>query len=147
LGDKNSNPPKQTIPKAAKYFIDRFEDVTDGRFIAFIHHPNRLHAILNYIDRNETGWNIILIHCKDKEGRDYDKSYEEIKTLVPTLQKGGVHPHLSIKVVYKEEPFSPKMIDKVSKEYKVRKNRILIGSIHSHHPYDYEELGGVRIIL
>ena len=35
----------------------------------------------------------------------------------------------------------------VSKELRVRKNRIFCGSIHHIHHFDYDELGGVRIIF
>ena len=56
-------------------------------------------------------------------------------------------PHLTIEVDYRDEEFGPEVIDKVSKEMKVRRNRILIGSIHNSHNFDYEELGGVRIVL
>lgn len=123
-----------------------FEDMTEGKFIVFIHHLNRLQHVLNYINKNETGWNIILIHCADPD-HPHDQSYEEIKKALPVLHNAGVYPHFNLKLVYKDEPFGPELISSVAKEFKVRKNRILIGSIHHEHPYDYSELGGVRIIF
>lgn len=129
------------------FVFDHFEDLTSGKFIVFIHHVERLYSILEYINNNETGRNIILVHCNNGNKEEYDKSLAQLQEVLPNLQKAGAFPHFHIRVVYKNRPFSPQLIDEVSKEYKVRKNRILIGSIHKEHPFDYSELGGVRIIF
>lgn len=134
------------IPILYKYIIAHFEDMTDGKYIVFIHHLNRLHHILNYINKNETGRNIILVHCANPEHPE-STSFEEIKNTLPILQKAGVFPHLNLQLIHRKEPFGPALIDQIAKEYKVRKNRMLIGSIHREHPYDYDQLGGVRIIF
>jgi len=126
--------------------LQHFEDVTSGKFVVFIRHLDRLYPILEYINNNETGRNIILIHCSGENIHD-NKSLEELRNVVPNLQKVGAFPHFNIRVVHKTGTFGPEMIDKVSKEFKIRKNRILIGSIHKEHPFDYDELGGVRIIF
>jgi cephalosporin hydroxylase len=120
--------------------------MTEGKFIVFIHHISRLHGILNYIDRNETGWNIILVHCADAD-HPHDRSYDEIKEALPILKSAGVYPHFNLSLLYKDRPFSPELVEELSKKFKVRTNRILIGSIHHEHPYDYDDLGGVRIIF
>jgi amino acid transporter len=123
----------------------KFGDITQGKFIAFVHHPSRLFPIIDYINRNETGRNILLIHCS--EGHDHPSNYEAIKTVLPNLQKAGAFPHLHLELVHKQRSFGPDVIDDVSREYGVRKNRIMIGSIHSSHPFDYNDLGGARIIF
>ncbi|MEI6532903.1 MAG: APC family permease [Candidatus Roizmanbacteria bacterium] len=133
------------FPKIYSWLDDKFSDIVSGKFIVFIHNKHRLHEILEYVNRNESGWNIILIHCKGGNGDE--KSYKEIQDALPILKESGVFPHFNITTVYKNEEFGPELIDKVSKEFKVRKNRIMIGAIHHHHPYDYAELGGVRIIF
>jgi site-specific recombinase XerC len=46
-----------------------------------------------------------------------------------------------------DEPFAPSIIKKVSRQFKMPTNRILVGSIHHFHPFDYEDMGGVRIII
>jgi hypothetical protein len=127
-----------------KYILAKFEDIVDGRFIVFVHHPVRLYEILTYIHKNETGRNILLVHCKNGADEQYNL---EIKELLPALKKAGVLSHLNIKLVSRNESFSPETVDKVSKEYKVSKNRIFMGSIHDHHLFDYEDFGGVRIIF
>jgi hypothetical protein len=134
-------------PTINGFLKDKFEDVSGGKFVAFVHHSNRLFKILNYIERNETGWNIKLVVCRSHDARDPKKNYTEIKELLPTLEKAGVFPHLNVTVDYRDEEFGPNVINKVEKEYKIRRNRIMIGSIHAHHPYNYQDLGGVRIIF
>src|SRR5260221_703725 len=131
-----------------RYFKQNFDDMTEGKFIAFIHHVDRIYSILDYINKNETGWNIILIHSAcDEHKNDVGKGAREVQDIIKTLQKTGVFPHFTIQVVFENKPFGPELIEKVSEKYKVRKNRILIGSIHKEHPFDYSELGGVRIIF
>lgn len=135
------------IPKVHQYIAEYFDDMTSGTFVAFIRHTGNLHRILNYIYKNETGQNIVLVHCNNDNSKEYSQSYHEIKEVLPVLKKAGVFPHFTIKLIYKNEPFGAKVISEVSKELKVRKNRILIGSIHDFHDFDYASLGGVRIIF
>ncbi|MBP9691194.1 APC family permease [Candidatus Woesebacteria bacterium] len=124
-----------------EYIIRNFNDMVEGKFIIFIHTNSRLYEILDYVNRNEVGWNIILVHCEDRE------NFAKIKEMLPVLKAAGVHPHLNITPVFEPGEFGPKLIDSVSKKYGVRKNRIMIGSIHHFHKFDYDELGGVRIIF
>ncbi len=128
-------------PSVQKYLQTHFNDMIEGKFIFFVRNIDRLYEILDYINRNETGWNIILVHCEDK------KSFEEIKNYLPVLKKTGVHSHFNITPVFKDKSFGAKVIREVSKEFGVHTNRVFIGSIHNHHPFGYEELGGVRIIF
>ena len=128
-------------PKIQAYLLHHFNDMIEGKFIIFVRNIDRLYGILDYINRNETGWNIILVHCEDK------KSFEEIKSYLPILKKTGVHPHFNITPVFKDKPFGAEIIKEVTEEFGVHTNRVLIGSIHNHHPFGYEELGGVRIIF
>lgn len=137
----------EKIPSLHSYIKDHFEDMTEGKFVAFIHHPNRLYRILNYINKNETGRTIYLVCCKSGDTKNPKRNYEEIKENIPYLEKAGVFPHLNIQLLYRDETFGPEVITEVSKELRIRKNRILIGSIHNFHEFDYEELGGVRVIF
>lgn len=135
------------FPKIHNYIQEKFEDVSEGRFVAFIHHSNRLYQILNYIDRNETGRNVRLVVCRSHDTRNLKKNYNDVKDAMPILEKAGIFPDLNVTLDYIDEEFGPDTINKAEKMYRIRRNRILIGSIHSHHPYDYSELGGVRIIF
>lgn len=136
------------VPAIQRYLQKNFDDMHEGKFIAFVHNMDRLHAILQYFNKNEVAWNITLIHAACEEHRnELGKGAKDLQEIITTMQKAGVFPHLRVNVVFINEPFGPALVDKVSKQYKVRKNRILIGSIHHHHQFDYSELGGVRIIF
>lgn len=137
------------LPLLNKFIKRTAEDVLAGRFVVFVHHKRRLFGALEYLNRNETGRNITLVHCKDweEDSRGRDKSYRRIEHLLPDLREAGVYPHFNIKVIYKDKPFGPAVVDEVARELNIHKNRILIGSIHHHHDFDYHELGGVRIIF
>lgn len=135
------------FPVVHQYLYDKFSDLADGRFIVFVHHTGRLYTVLNYINRNETGWNITLVHCNNGEYDDDKKYFQSMERLLPELKRAGVLPHLNITPMYVDEPFGPKAIRRVEKELKVHRNRMFIGSIHHFHPFDYAELGGVRIIF
>jgi len=136
----------KNIPILHRFIGRQFEDMTDGKFLVFIHHVNRLYTILNYINKNETGWNIVLVHCHNIDKKE-DKAYRELEEALPKLKEAGVFPHLNIDLVHKKAEFGPEIIRQTAKEFKIRLNRVLIGSIHHEHPYDYDELGGVRIIF
>lgn len=139
------------IPSIYMYLEKQYEHLTnDGKFIVFFHHLNRLHTIFEYIDRNEVGRTIYLVHCDNQESARPDRNinkFEELKQTLPILKRAGVFPELNIIPVFINKPFSPQVIDEVSKKYGIRKNRILIGSIHHEHQFEYEDLGGVRIIF
>lgn len=134
----------RNMPGIQKYLNKYFKAMAEGHFVAFIHHENKLYAILDYINRNEVGTKLTLVHCPSNEK---DDDYEGIKKAIPVLQESGAFSHFDIEVKLYKEPFGPEMITKVSKDLKIPKNRIMIGSIHEEHPYDYDDLGGVRIIV
>lgn len=135
------------FPSVNKFLYSHFKDITNGMFVAFVHKPHRLHEILEYIDKNEIGRTVFLVHCNNEDKKHYDKSFKELLDIVPILKKAGVYPKLNLHVLYKDKPFGPEVIEDISRELHIRKNRILIGSIHQSHPFDYESLGGVRIIF
>lgn len=130
-----------------EWLQEHFEDVIAGKYVVFVHHLDRLYDVLEYINRNEIGRDIYIVHCNNKGNKQYEKSYEMFKETLPHLQRAGVFDHFKMHLLFRNEPFGPEVIDKIAKELKVRKNRILIGSIHSTHPFDYESLGNVRIIF
>lgn len=135
------------FPIIHRFITRQFTDLIKGEFVAFICNTHRLSKILDYINRNETGRKVTLVVCRNGEGKDYDKNFQEIKEALPYLQKAGIFPNLNISLLYKNKPFGPAVIDEVEAELHIRKNRMLIGSIHNHHPYEYSDLGGVRIIF
>lgn len=137
------------IPALSSYFRKLVTKLNDnGEFVVFIHHTDRLYKILDYIDRNEIGRKVYLIHCNNTgDKKEHAAHYKEIESVLPILKKTGVFPEFDLQIISKDAPFGPEIIDEVANELHVAKNKILIGSIHDEHPFDYAELGGVRIIF
>lgn len=130
------------------FVYKHFEDVLSGKFVAFIHNIDRLKYIIDYLEKNEAGRTLYLVHANDDlDDVEHEKTFKEMQSLLPSLEKTGMLGNFKIHLVYKHKPFGPELIDEVSRELKISKNRILIGSIHEHHPFDYSDLGGVRIIF
>jgi amino acid transporter len=137
----------KNIPFIHKFILANFQDIIQGRFVVFVNHIERLYNVLEYVNKNETGWNVVLVHCRNWDMKSDKDRYNELKAAIPPLQKAGVFPHLNITTEYEDEPFGPQAIENVAKRLKIHKNRIMIGSIHHFHDFDYDELGGVRIIF
>lgn len=129
-------------------FLERnFSDLAEGRFVVFLHNANRLHGILDYISHNETGCDITLVFCKNEDGTEDNEEFEKIKSVLPKLKEVGFFPNFTYHLEHVDMPFGPQAIEEISTKLDIRKNRIMIGSIHHFHKFDYEELGGVRIIF
>lgn len=129
-----------------RFLEHRFRHIIEGRLVAFIKRPDRLHKILSYINLNETSRNIFLVHCSEKK-RGHANSCIDIRTTLQYLKKAGAYPHLNVKLICKHAPFEPSIIPKVAHHLRVRENRVLIGSIHATHPFAYADLYGARIIF
>ncbi len=128
-----------------RYVQEHFADITQGKFVAFINHIDKLYPTLRYINRNETGREVFIVHCKEP-GQKHDPHCTDIHSAITFMQKAGVLTHLNITSLCKHKRFGPETILDISKELRIRPNRIFIGSIHSFHAFNYEELHGVRII-
>ncbi len=104
--------------------LERYYHKTiDAKFYVFIHTHQRLFKILEYINRNENGWNVKLIHCKDIDAQEQDM----IKSLIPALKEAGVYPFMNLEFEFIDEEFGPEVVDKYATEHEINKNRIFIG--------------------
>ncbi len=130
------------IPVLRRKVLHAYERTANARLYVFLHHTGKLFRTLKYINDNENGQHITIVHCKlgDRGQR------EEIQHILPELEKAGVFPHFNIDYAYIDQVFSPATVDQFSRTHHVPKNRIFIGSIHSHHEFFYDDFGGVRII-
>ncbi len=121
--------------------------IVKGRYILFIHKPDRLFNTLKYINSNEAGRHVLILHCKDNNDKINDEVWQELNRIIPILPKAGLFPHLKLELEQIPGPFGPAVIDQASHKYGVPKNRIFTGSIHHSHNFEYEDMGGVRIIV
>lgn len=124
-----------------------FDEIVKDQIVVFVSSVSRLFSILEYVDRNESGRNIVLVHCKPLPGDSRDANIEEIEETLMHLRKANVYPHFKIRVISKDKTFGPEVVDEVARELKVNKSKVFIGSVHKHHPFEYSDFGGARIIF
>lgn len=124
------------------YVHKKYLGVLDNTVYVFVHHTDKLYRTLEYIANNESGSNIVLLHCSNGD----DGQREQIQKIIPMFRLAGAYPDFNIKMEYINKPFNPKTIDAFARRRGIKKNKIFIGSIHDTHEFDYDELGGVRII-
>jgi hypothetical protein len=124
-----------------------FDQITKDEIIVFVSSVSRLFSILEYVDKNESGRNIVLVHCNPLPGDDREPSIEEIEETLNHLRKANVYPHFKIRTLVKDKVFGPEVVDEVARELKVNKSKVFIGSVHEHHPFEYSDFEGARIIF
>lgn len=137
------------IPFVSTFLQGHFENIISGRFLVFVHHVERLQEILDYVNKNEAGREIVLIHCHKEHlsHAENENEFKRIENIVRSVQDAGFYKHLTIKPAHWHEFFTPETVNTIANKYKMPRNRILIGSIHHEHDFDYDDFGGVRIIL
>jgi hypothetical protein len=102
--------------------------------------------MLSYISKNETSRNISVIFCTDHT-RDSHERIQEFTEIIEMFIKARVFPLLNISLVIEGSlEFRPETIKSYAKRFKMQRNNIFIGSLHHTHDFNFEDLGGVRII-
>jgi amino acid transporter len=123
-----------------------FDHVTRPRILLFAHHPHKLYRSLEYIRKNETSRNITVIFCKEK-GEESSMLLKKFSTYIDTFKEANVFENLRIDLVVEDQlHFGPDVVKSYANRYKTSRNNVFIGSIHDSHSFDFEQLGGVRII-
>ncbi len=126
-----------------RFFKRQYNATTKDRLYVFVHNVERIATVMEYIQNNEPGHNITLIHCRHAK----HELPNQLPDIIEKMRLGGFFKHLNIVIDYIDAPFSPELVDAYARSQRIEKNKILIGSIHHHHEFNYEDLGGVRVIL
>lgn len=122
-----------------------FDYVTHSRVILFARHPEKMYASLNYIKNNETSRRITVVFCKGR-AQDATKLIPIFKEYCDFFKEAQVFPNLDINFIVENEAFGPDIIRTYAKRYRIGRNNMFIGTLHVSHSFNFEELGGVRII-
>lgn len=131
------------VPPLRRYFERKLRETTNERLYVFIHHLDRLAPIVEYIQRNENGRRVTLIHCK----HGHRNLVDHARRALASMQEAGFLQGYDYAVEYLDEPFTPELLDRYARRKRINKNRIFMGQIHRYHTFTYDELGGVRIIF
>ncbi len=136
----------RTFPKLYRLIEPWFEHVVKPKIVLFAHHPHKLYRSLEYILKNETSRNIVIVFCTEntEDTRTLLKKFEKY---LETFKEAQVFPKLNLQLVVEDtQEFGPEVIKAYANRYHITRNNIFIGSIHHSHVFNFEDLGGVRII-
>jgi len=124
--------------------IQRLVDKINAQeFVFFTKGDNiaTLNKVMLYIRKNEHTKKIKIVLALEK-GQEQPKNLnQEIDFL------DREYPDIEIEFLVVEGKFTPELIRKLSKEWKIPINFMFIGSPSNKFPYKIEELGGVRLII
>ena len=123
-----------------------FEHVIRPRIVLFTHHPDKLYRSLEYIRRNETSRRISIVFCR-KGCSDYKNFIPEFSEYVRVFKDARIFPNFTLDFIVDDHlEFGPEAVKAYAQRYHITRNNVFIGQIHEHHPFSFEDLGGVRII-
>jgi amino acid transporter len=132
------------IPFLGPLLTKTHERLRDQPAYIFLHKSQNIFRALSYIQQNEQTRHVVIVHCK----HDEDPSQREIiQRTLPALEQAGVYSHFKISFQYLAKAFSPETVLQFAKKHHIPKQHLFIGSIHSHHVYEYKDFKGVRIIF
>jgi amino acid transporter len=134
------------VPFLQKLIEPLFLHVINTRIVLFAHHPEKLYSSLDYIRRNETSRRITIVFCKNKSHTS-EEQVESFKKFITFFTEARIFPHFDLDFIVEEEMvFGPETVKAYASRFRIGRNNIFIGSIHSFHDFTFDDLGGVRII-
>jgi amino acid transporter len=136
----------QKVPWLQRMVQPWLDHVIRPRIVLFAHHPQKLFKFLDYIKRNETSRRITVVFCNSRttESKQLNQQFENY---IRFFKEAGVFPQLKVEYVQEvHESFGPEVVKLYAKRFNITRNNIFIGTIHHSHEFNFEDLGGVRVI-
>jgi len=137
------------VPFLHKYALQLLEHVTKPKIIVFAHTPQKLFKSLDYIHKNETSRNIIIVYCTQVlNGKEnVAERTEQFDQYIKWFKEARIFPQFCLELVVDDEmTFGPEIVRKYATRFRINLNNVFVGSIHDKHEFTFEDLGGVRII-
>jgi len=137
------DPFRKFVLNTDKNILSVIEDINSQEFIYFTKDDDvaTLNKVLLYIQNNEHT-KILKVVTAVKNGVEITAQFRNDIDVVDRE-----YPAIKIEFIELDEEFSPELIYKLSKEWKIPINFMFIGSPGDRFPYKVEELGGVRLII
>ena len=122
--------------------------VIKPKIIVFAHTPEKLYASIEYIRKNETSRNIVVVYCVNDNGHAHSAEQTRVfEDYIRFFKDARIFPLFSIEFVIEDtQDFGPEVVRKFANRYRIHLNNVFVGSIHETHDFSFEDLGGVRII-
>lgn len=135
------------FPSIYRRIYPLLEHVVKPKIVLFVHSPEKLYGALEYIRKNETSRNIVLVYCEKGEDFRGKEKQKKIKEYISVFKEASVFPRFTFDFLIEDDlRFGPEVVQKYANRFRVSLNNVFIGSIHEFHEFSFEDLGGVRII-
>ncbi len=121
----------------------KIDEINSQQVVFFTRGDSRatLNEAMLYVRKNEHTNRLKVVHVHEPG----EQPPASLATDLEFLDE--VYPDIDVEFVAVEGTFGPKIIDDLSKRWKIPKNFMFIGSPGDHFPYGLAELGGVRLII
>ncbi len=123
--------------------IKTIKRINSQEFVFFTKGDNirNLNKVMLYILKNEHTRRVKIVTVLDGNEQPPTSLENDLKFL------DRVYPEIKIEFVKLNGKFGPKLIQQLSKKWKILPNFMFIGAPGNKFPYHIEELGGVRLII
>ncbi len=133
----------QFFGHVSKGIESKIEEINSQQVVFFTRGDmvDNLRRAVEYVRDNEQTKRIKVVTVAEDISKISDKLEEDLKVL------DQAYPEIDLEFVKMEGTFSPALINRLSKDWKIPKNLMFIGSHGEKFKYDQASLGGVRVII
>ncbi|MFT6883606.1 MAG: amino acid transporter [Marinoscillum sp.] len=137
------DPFRNLVMKTDLKILSIIDDINSQQFVYFTKDDDveTLNKVMLYIQKNEHTKNLKVVTAM-RNGNPITKQFRNDINVVDRE-----YPMIKIDFIELDDDFGPKLINRLSKEWKIPINFMFIGSPGDHFPYKLEDLGGVRLII
>lgn len=141
------DPVKETFTNLHTAIYRLIDKISSQEFVFFTRGENisNLNRVMLYIRNNESTRNIKLVTVLEKGDSECEKKILSLEKDIEFLNRE--YPKMKIEFIKVYGEFSPKLVHRLSREWKIPVNFMFIGSPGPHFPYHIEDFGGVRLII
>jgi amino acid transporter len=129
--------------KVSQVIIGKIDEINSEGIVFFTSGDSRksLNEAMLYVRKNEQTKRLRVVHVYEKESDIPPQLANDLTFL------DEVYPEIEIEFVTVRGTFSPELIERLSRDWRIPKNYMFIGSPTGRFPYRISELGGVRLII
>jgi len=137
------DPFRALVFKIDKNILSVIDEINSQEFVYFTKDDDveTLNKVMLYIQRNEHTKKLKVVTAT-KNGNPITEQFRNDINVVDRE-----YPKIKIDFIEVDDEFGPRLINRLSKEWKIPINFMFIGSPGDRFPYKVEELGGVRLII
>jgi len=129
--------------KVSQAILGKIDEINREGIVFFTKGDSResLNEAMLYVRKNEQTKRLRVVNVYEKESDIPPQLARDLAFL------DEVYPEIEIEFVTVRGTFSPELIERLSRDWRIPKNYMFIGSPSGRFPYRVSELGGVRLII